>query len=315
MVDDRWQHLEAEIAVLKAAVAGLQTQLAELDDPQGATFHPVEVCLRQRGLSVLAHGDRSRVLLPLGASPSQATRFYELLRRYSFRLFLRDLLQHPEDTGVKALCRYCSAATARAYLLELATLKIVSLATAGGYRLLTRQANSFGPTLEWYVTQILRREFLAPAMFNLRLGKTRYGGDYDVIALLEQQLLYVEVKSSPPRGVEAPAIDAFLDRLDDLQPDLAVFLVDTELRMRDKVVELFRAALTNRYGLETAGCWPVERLVEELFHLGHVLYLVNSRKGIYSNLRLCIRDFRRYAGQMLLPWNGPAQGTKRGDAV
>jgi hypothetical protein len=313
MEADRWQRLDEEIAALQAAVTDLQGQLLELIQRQGVLLHPVEQCLRQRGLSVLAHGDRTRVLLPVGSSLPQTGRFYELLRRYSFRLFLRDLVQYPAGPGADALSRYCSLATARTYLKELHNLGIVVLAADGSYRLVPQQVRSFGPTLEWYVSQILQREFLAPTMFAVRLRKTHYGGDYDVISLLEQQLLYVEVKSSPPRGVEAPAIDAFLDRLDDLQPDLAVFLVDTELRMRDKIVELFQEAFQQRYGQESAERWPVERLVAELFHIGHAVYLVNSRKGIYSNLRLCFRDYRRCDRQVTLPWNGPDKRVRPGD--
>jgi hypothetical protein len=313
MEADRWQRLDEEIAALQAAVTGLRSQLLELIQRQGVLLHPVELCLRQRGLTVLAHGDRTRDLLPVGATAPQTLRFYTLLRRYSFRLFLRDLVQYPAGPAADALSRYCSPATARAYLKELQQLDIVVLAPDGAYRLVSQKVKSFGPTLEWYVSQILQREFLAPTMFGVRLRNTRHGGDYDVISLLEQQLLYVEVKSSPPRGVEAPAIDAFLDRLDDLQPDLAVFLVDTELRMRDKIVELFQAAFQQRYGQESAARWPVQRLVAELFHIGHAVYLVNSRKGIYSNLRLCFRDYRRCDRQVTLPWNGPDKRAQRRD--
>jgi hypothetical protein len=141
------------------------------------------------------------------------------------------------------------------------------------------------------VSEILQREFMAPALFNVRLQNTRHGGDYDVIALVSGHLVYVEVKSSPPRGVELPAVSAFLNRLRDLQPRVAVFLVDTELRMKDKIVELFTEALA--VDRELTESYEVERLVDEIFHIRHAVYLVNSRKGIYSNLRCCFRDFLR----------------------
>ncbi len=152
------------------------------------------------------------------------------------------------------------------------------------------------------MSEILQREFMAPALFNVRLQNTRHGGDYDVIALVSGHLVYVEVKSSPPRGVELPAVSAFLNRLGDLQPRLAVFLVDTELRMKDKIVELFAEALAVDH--EPAESYEVERLVDEIFHIRHAVYLVNSRKGIYSNLRCCFRDFLRAgtkAGESIFP--------------
>jgi hypothetical protein len=301
-MEERWQRLEQEIEGLKSQVAVLNQRLSRLSRMGAYPPHPVEVILRQRGLPVVAHGDRTRLLVPANGSSDQAARWYDLLRRYSFRLFVRDLLQVPEGSDLAVLSRYCTVATVRRYLRELQALGVVTWSAAQGYCLLPRQVTSFGPTLEWYVSQVLQREFLAPALFSVRLLDTQHGGDYDVIALLAQRLLYVEVKSSPPRGVELPAVEAFLDRLEDLQPQVAVFLVDTELRMRDKIVELFQEVLERRFGPDSRSLWPVERLVEELFHIGHGIYLINSRRGIYTNLRLCMRDFRRWESQARPPW-------------
>ena len=65
------------------------------------------------------------------------------------------------------------------------------------------------------------------------------GGDYDVLSWVERNLLYLEVKSSPPKHIEGIEIGAFLDRIEALMPNFAILLVDTELRMKDKLVPLF----------------------------------------------------------------------------
>lgn len=286
---DQVKRLEAEMESLKGAISELQQQLTTLQEAMTAFGHPVETILWQRGLPVLAQGDCSRTLLPPGLSPAAEGRFYQLLRRYSFRLFLRDLIQFPEGSDLEALTRYCSAKTVRSYLKDLAELSIVAFGEGRSYHLIPQQISSFGPTLEWYVSKIFQREFLAPALFNVRLDHTRFGGDYDLIALVSGYLVYVEVKSSPPRGVEVPAVSAFLNRLQDLQPHVALFLVDTELRMKDKIVPLFTEALeATQHPSRTA---PISRLVNEIFHIQHGIYLVNSRNGIYTNLRRCFRDF------------------------
>jgi hypothetical protein len=120
-----------------------------------------------------------------------------------------------------------------------------------------------------------------------------------VVTIIAGRLAYIEVKSSPPRGVELPAISAFLDRFQELQPQVAVFLVDTELRMMDKMVPLFIESLLKRQ--EWHGGAGVERLVHEIFHIGHRIYLTNSRKGIYTNLRICFRDFLRWNKERRAP--------------
>ncbi len=283
---DRLEQLEKKIGDLEQEVQQLRQEVHTLSS-QVVQNHPVEKLLWQHGFPVISHGDHSQLLFSSNILPAGLAAFYDLMRRYSFRLFARDLIQIPEGSDLRPLTRYCSPKTVRYYLKVLGELGI-ALYTGASYRLL-KKVPSFGPTLEWFVSEIFRREFLSPALFNVRLQNTRFGGDYDVVSLIAGFLVYVEVKSSPPRGVEHPAVDAFLGRILDLEPHIAVLLVDTELRMRDKLVPLLAESLTkeNRSGPD----WAIARLSGEIFHIRHSVYLANSRKGIYSNLRACFRDF------------------------
>jgi len=289
---DRLEQLEDDVKDLKTTVSFLRRQIDQLHQEQQACRRPVEVSLQQRGLPVLSQGERGQLLLPHNATAVQRKSFYGCMQRYSFRLFLRDLIRFPQGDSIASLTRYCSQKTARSYLAYLSRMGVVYIYPDKSYRLVQNHISSFGPTLEWYVNEIFQREFLAPSIYNVRLEHTRYGGDYDVISVLAELLLYVEVKSSPPRGVERSAVLAFMNRLQDLQPNMSVFLVDTELRMRDKMVPLFEEAL----GQEDRNDEDrrVVRLVNEIFHIRHSIYLINSRKGIYSNLRLCVRDFLQW---------------------
>lgn len=300
---DRMSRLEQELGALRETVAGLRSELAGIRRDLLASRHPVEVALAQRGFPLLSHGDPARVLFPADLSERQLAELYERMRRYSFRLFLRELIQTPSGIDVETLSRYCSTRTARSYLAALAGLGIARTDPSGGYALIPQHVLSFGPTLEWFVCEVFRREFLAPSLCSVRLRMTRHGGDYDVITLLNRHLVYVEVKSSPPRGVEQPAVAAFLRRLRDLRPRAAIFLVDTQLRMKDKIVPMFEEAFGTlaAEGRETPA---VHRLVNEIFHAGHALYLVNSQKGIYSNLRVCLQDFSKFGSEARLPVQG-----------
>jgi hypothetical protein len=298
-MEKRPDSVQEQIALLHSTIEELRQEVdtlrKNLDIPGG----PVERLLQQRGFPILNRGDQSRTLFPPAhAGSRREDAFYEHLRRYSFRLFLRDLIRYPEAEDASLLTRYCSLDTARRYLRLLADIGVVLTDAEGGYRLVSCPVASFGSTLEWYVCEIFRREFMAPALFNVRLGNTRHGGDYDVIASVFQHLVYVEVKSSPPRGVELPAVASFLNRLEDLRPNIAVFLVDTELRMKDKLVPLFEEALAPLY---PEGPPPAMALLAgEIFHSGHRIYLMNSRKGIYSNLRRCFADYVKWDRKSVL---------------
>ncbi len=302
---ERIERLEKEVEQLKKELSLLRRHVEHLHSGRFPSSIPLLQLLAQRGLTVLEHDHNTQLLLPPTASEEHQGIFFNLLRRYSFRLFLRDLIQFPEGKNLKKLCRYCSITTARSYLKKLSELGIVFYNAREGYKLLIDGVASFGPTLEWFVGQLFARYFSAPVLTSVKFKNTSTGGDYDVIALLEQKLVYVEVKSSPPRGVEKPAVKAFIDRLYDLQPDVALFFVDTELRMKDKMVVLFAEEMERRFGKEAHNRWKVTRLVNELFHINHGVYIVNSRKGVAANIQRCLSDFRRNwrLNRVLVPWN------------
>ena len=97
--------------------------------------------------------------------------------------------------------------------------------------------------------EIFRREFAAEAAWGVKFKRPRVGGDYDVIAKIDGSILYMEVKSSPPKQIYNSEIAAFLDRTSDLSPEISVFFMDTELRMKDKIVPMFEEELRKRFPL------------------------------------------------------------------
>ncbi len=223
-------------------------------------------------------------------SPDSLDRFYRLLHRYSFRLFLRDLLEFQPNPTLKDLTHYCSEGAARRYLKTLEDLQIVRQDRNEKSTLLVDFVPNFGETLEWYLAQILRRKFGAPASFLVVLRNGQAGGDYDVLALVDRFLLYVEVKSSPPKAVDNQQVRNFLSRIKDLLPDFAIFFEDTHLRMKDKIVRLFEEELSRRYGWLARENFPVARLQDELFHINHRVYIINSKREIANNFLTCFRD-------------------------
>jgi hypothetical protein len=176
----------------------------------------------------------------------------------------------------------------RTYLSYLLDIGMVSEGAAG-YTLSHSRITSFGPTLEWYVAELFRREFGAEVFWGVKFRRPEVGGDYDVLAKLDNSLLYVEVKSSPPKQVTDSEIAAFLDRIDDLAPEAAIFLMDTELRMKDKIVPMFEQALAERM----ADTPPVLRVERELFHIQDRIFIVNAKESINRNIEKVVARFFR----------------------
>lgn len=274
-----------ELARLREEVVRLRERIARL-------VPPLETLLRRRGFRVYKKEPPADLLVP---SPPHHDAYYELLGRYSFRLFLRDVIRQQDRFTVDRLTRYATARTVRSYIERLRELGLAE-ESGTAYRLLCRPVLSFGPTLEWYVAELLRREFGAEVLWGVKFRRPGVGGDYDVIARLEGALFYIETKSSPPKQIYDSEIAAFLDRVDDLVPDTALFLMDTELRMKDKLVPMFEAALARRRPDPP----PVVRVERELFTVDDRIYIVNAKESLSGNIGTVIsRSVRRAAGPNL----------------
>ncbi|MFH1624046.1 MAG: hypothetical protein ABID54_02690 [Pseudomonadota bacterium] len=284
-LSNEFARLENEVRQLCKDVANLKNTIelqgsASLDD-----------ALQMRGLTVFRENPTEGLFIPKDAPKDLKDVFYETLKKYSFRLFLRDLIRDENCFEIRNSTRYYSKETAKKYLDFLEEVGAVEALQSQRYRVKPGPIRSFGPTLEWFIAEIFKREFLSPAIYGVSLKDTPSGGDYDVIAKWEQQIVYVEVKSSPPKGIEIKEVSAFINRINDLIPHVALFFVDTELRMKDKIVVMFEEELKNRYGNKARGKYAIQRLVDELFHINDFLFIVNSRKDVISNIRLCLRHY------------------------
>ncbi len=260
----------------------------------------LETLLKLRGFEIHRKEPRDDILVP--AVPS-LDEYYSYLRKYSFRLFLRDVIKRREGFTLEEVTRYASAEVTADYARYLVSKGILTR-HGDRYALRPGPVRSFGETLEWYVAEVLRREFGAETAWGVKFRRPRVGGDYDVIARIGGVLVYAEVKSSPPKQIYDSEVEAFLDRVEDLVPDAALFLMDTELRMKDKIVPFFETALAVRRTQPTA----VERMQRELFHVDDRIFILNSREDILQNIHTVLSWYFRKAA---LCGRAPAAGRTR----
>ena len=261
----------------------------------------IQRAIKARGMQIYRQDPIDDLIFSPEVSPAELSSLYQLLRHYSFRLFLRDAISKKGSFRAEGLMRYCPLEIVQRYISTLCELKLAEPSDAETFHLVKQSLSSFGPTLEWFIAQMFQREFASPASYGVRFKETQSGGDYDVIALWEGQLIYVEIKSSPPRGIERREIGSFLARITDLLPDIAFLFNDTQLRMKDKIVLMLEEELDERFGARSRQRFPIERLVDELFHINHRLYIVNSKRDAIANFTFCLRDFLSQQRAELFP--------------
>jgi len=226
--------------------------------------------------------------------PARSAAIAERLGHYAFRLFLRGAILRPGGFAPREATRYLDAGKAREMAEECVALGLAAPLGRGRYRLV-RRARSFGGTLEWWLGRELSERLGLEVATGVRSGARGVGGDLDVVAAGEGKLVYVEAKSSPPKHVTGAEIGAFLRRVAAVRPDLALFVVDTALRLSDKILPMFVGALA-RAG---AAAGEPRRVVRETWALGPHLYLVNAREDLLENVcRAIAEGFRALAPEI-----------------
>ena len=234
--------------------------------------------LARRGLS--PSKSRPDLPFPENLDEEKAARLAELLDHYAFRLFLRGAIQKGQGFAPVETTQYLKRAQSREYAESMVRLGLAERMARGRYRLLWA-AKNFGGTLEWYVARELRRRFAFDVAAGVRFHARGVGGDLDVVAAAEGKLAYLELKSSPPKNLEMHEVGAFFDRVNLLRPDVTLFVVDTALRLSDKVLPMLVTELEHRRGGTPITPRRIER---ELWAVTPHLYAVNGKLDLMANI-------------------------------
>ena len=215
------------------------------------------------------------------------------LGHYAFRLFLRGAILHPGTFRPAEVTQYVTPAMATSFAGFLEELGLAKESEPGIY-CLVHPAKSFGGVLEWYVARELHRRLGFQVASGLKCRAPGVGGDLDVVAVAEGKLVYLELKSSPPKHLNDSEIQAFFMRLDAVRPDVALFVLDTALRLEDKIVPMLLKELAKRRG--TTARPKAKRVVRELWALAPHLYAVNAKTDLIANIGRAIAEgFRALA--------------------
>jgi len=233
--------------------------------------------LARRGL----RPDRSKEgpLFPEDLDDRAVGEFCEWLGHYGFRLFLRGAIQSSESFLPSAATRYLTKAQSGKYAEALVALGLADRISRSRY-MLKWKVRGFGAILEWYVGCELERRFGFSVATGVTLHVRGGGGDLDVVAAAEGKLVYLELKSSPPKNLTAGEISAFFDRLMLIRPDVSLFVIDTALRLSDKVLPM----LVEAYGSRGRKSLKPKRIAAQLWALTPHVYAVNGSRDLMANI-------------------------------
>ncbi len=249
----------------------------------------ISAALNRRGMTVYRHSPTSELIFG-DLSEEKEAALYSAMKRYSARLLIRDIIKHQDGFPVEMPGRFSSAEAKARDIGRLVELGIVE-EEGDRFRLAKRPVRSFGATLEWFVAQVMERDFSSPSIWGVTFSGAKSGGDFDVVSFFEGELIYIEVKSSPPKGIEVGEVAGFLNRVNALLPRAAIFFVDTHLRMTDRVVLLFHQEFLESMKDPFPRRLDIQNLEREIFHIGHRIFICNASRNLVGNFTVCLRDF------------------------
>lgn len=201
------------------------------------------------------------------------------LAHYAFRLFLRGAIRKADAFRPADTTRYLTKAQSLNYTEVLISLGLAERVSRSRFRL-KWQARSFGGTLEWYVGRELKQRLGFDVATGVQLHVRGGGGDLDVVAAAEGKLVYLELKSSPPKNLSIAETAAFCDRLTLLRPDISLFVVDTALRLTDKVLPM----LVDEFRRRRLSELGPKRIASQIWAVTPHVYAVNGSRDLMANV-------------------------------
>ncbi len=162
--------------------------------------------------------------------------------------------------------------------------------------LLENSKAEFGENLEWYISELIEREFNSVSDWGVHIEEAPDGGDYDVLGRLEDKIIYVECKGGKPSNLYEKDLISILKRDEFLRPYLTILLFDSTDTL-NVVKELFNSlslkvkALIIKLDKDVSiGELPYFTELEgESFCLMDRFFVINSKRDIKKEIMKCLR--------------------------
>ena len=230
-------------------------------------------------------------------------RFYNLMSKDSNRVILKKICTQKERFFNSELYERWDRERVDELLEELKLLKIIKKNQDESFSLTNIKAK-FSENFEWYIAELFKNELYCTADWGVHIEEAPSGGDYDVLARVENDIIYVECKAKAPSNIDEKEFLDFLKRDEFLRSYISIFLIDSTdsiepIEKLFNIIALKIKELISKHGIEFLMGEPpyTERLDDLFFHFQSRLFVVNSKKPILETFKLCLRHCYRIGEQ------------------
>lgn len=248
----------------------------------------LEIFLWRRGFQIREYCPYERVVLP--KEISLIKEYLNLLGHYRFRRLLSDIIHSHKDGFIdleRILLRW-NLEEISEYWEFLLRSKIIEDMNSR-YYFSYPYLDNFGETLEWYLSELLTNDFGIPCLWGIKIKEIKGGGDFDILAILEGNLMYVECKTSPPNNIRLKELWEFLRRREELRSKITILFVDTTLKIERNIIDNIKLLLDKRFSKNTENV--ILKLKEGIYSCSKGLYIMQSKGDLIRNLQIIFKDF------------------------
>jgi hypothetical protein len=257
-------------------------------------MYSIENTLKRRGYAYAREGDAKNVIMP--STQSAIDRLYGYMASRTFRNILKKMIRKKTSLQQVDFEADCEPTKLKEYFDFLESSGILNKESNSSF-VLALDISDFGHTLEWYVAELFKRELGCTAAWDVSVEGINVGGDFDVLARVEAELACVETKSALPGNIPDSEIRHFLQRDQELDPDMSIFLVDSRDDLSDLVAR-FEDIITPAVVEDAVIRDPnyrhkIYKLSDfgGIYHTLRRIFIVNSEPSILTSLRRCLNYY------------------------
>jgi hypothetical protein len=239
--------------------------------------------LKERGFEVREIIDK-RIILP--KNEIYFEEYFKNLKSYYFRRILQDTIKKKEFSldFISKLKEKWGSKVVDKYLTKLVQYEIL-LKDNSNYISNFIEIDNIGNTLEWYIGEVLKREFSIPIVSNIEIKNIKQGGDFDIFFLLLGNLSYLEIKSSPPNNISIEEIENFIKRVVSVGTNVSILFIDTTLNIKRNIIDNMEFLL-RRVKRKFIG----KMIRNGFYKVSQGLYVFNSKRSIEESIRIVLDD-------------------------
>lgn len=257
-------------------------------------MYSIENTLKRRGYIYAGEGDTKNVILP--STQSAMDRFYGYMASRTFRNVLKKMARKKSSIKQADFGADCEPTRLQEYFDFLEGSDILNKELPSSF-IITLDVGDFGYTLEWYVAELFKRELGCTAAWGVCINGINVGGDFDVLARVEAELAYVETKTAAPDNISNSEIRHFLQRDQELDPDISIFLIDTRDDLSGLVArfeDIITPAVVEDAVIRDPNYHHEIHQPPDfggIYHTLRRIFIVNSEPSILTSLRHCLNYY------------------------